>query len=321
MIRGTENRRLLRTVQLSAAAVHVLTFGLMLYGVEPVATFYYSFAWWTYILFLSSVNQLKRGNSLLFGSPREFCFIFLLSTPAWLIFELYNFRLENWHYVGIPAETFIRWPGYFIAYGTVLPGLFETEVFVRNFLISGPVRGRSIRVGRGVPARLALTGSLMMLAPLLQPRLFFPLVWLGGIFLLDPLLYRFGSSRDSLLRRAETGDYTLPLRLLAAGMICGLLWEFWNFWAAAKWVYDIPFVDFLKVFEMPLLGFLGFPPFALECYLIYRAALLLRGASFPHRRFVVGGAITLTVVLSGLVLAGIDRWTIHSYRQLPGIGF
>jgi hypothetical protein len=26
----------------------------------------------------------------------------------------------------------------------------------------------------------------------------------------------------------------------------------------------------VKLFEMPVLGFLGFPPFALECFLMYR---------------------------------------------------
>jgi hypothetical protein len=62
---------------------------------------------------------------------------------------------------------------------------------------------------------------------------------------------------------------------LVAGAICGLLWEFWNFWALTKWVYDIPYVGWLKVFEMPILGFLGFPPFAVECYVMLNTVSLL----------------------------------------------
>ena len=59
------------------------------------------------------------------------------------------------------------------------------------------------------------------------------------------------------------------LTLMAAGMICGLLWEFWNYWAGAKWIYTVPFTRHSKYFEMPLLGLLGFPPFALECFAMY----------------------------------------------------
>jgi hypothetical protein len=59
------------------------------------------------------------------------------------------------------------------------------------------------------------------------------------------------------------------LALLASGALCGVLWEFWNYWALTRWTYSVPYVSHLKVFEMPALGYLGFPPFALECYAMY----------------------------------------------------
>jgi hypothetical protein len=37
------------------------------------------------------------------------------------------------------------------------------------------------------------------------------------------------------------------------------MWEAWNFYAGAKWVYTIPFVDWLKIFEMPYWVFSDFP--------------------------------------------------------------
>ena len=49
----------------------------------------------------------------------------------------------------------------------------------------------------------------------------------------------------------------------------GFLWEFWNYYAIPKWTYDIPFVGFFKIFEMPILGYLGYLPFALELYAMY----------------------------------------------------
>jgi len=57
--------------------------------------------------------------------------------------------------------------------------------------------------------------------------------------------------------------------LLAAGLVCGFLWEFFNYWAISKWTYTVPYLGNVKIFEMPVLGFLGFPPFAVECWVIY----------------------------------------------------
>ena len=52
-------------------------------------------------------------------------------------------------------------------------------------------------------------------------------------------------------------------------LICGFFWELWNFYSHPKWVYQVPFVDFLHVFEMPLLGYLGYVPFSLELFALY----------------------------------------------------
>jgi hypothetical protein len=68
----------------------------------------------------------------------------------------------------------------------------------------------------------------------------------------------------------RAGDYSLFVSLLVSGAVCGILWESWNFWALTKWNYHVPYLPGVKLFEMPVLGFLGFPPFALECFLMYR---------------------------------------------------
>ena len=296
-----------------AVVLHFVAFFLMLHGIEPVSTYFYDFAWWTYILFLSGVNHLRGKNSLLLDNPREFLWVFLYSTPVWLFFEIYNFRLNNWHYVGIPVETYLRWPGYLISFGTVLPGLFETETFLKNFAPMAWARGKSIQVTPGLLIRLMIIGVLMMLFASLQPDLFFPMVWLGCIFLLDPLVYHLDRS-VSFLSQAKKGDYSLMVRLLVAGMICGLLWEFWNFWASAKWVYTVPYLGFIRIFEMPMLGFLGFPPFALECYLFYRCLFIFRERFFNGRRLIPLLTAVAFILYCCLAFAGIDRLTVESYK-------
>jgi hypothetical protein len=54
-----------------------------------------------------------------------------------------------------------------------------------------------------------------------------------------------------------------------SGVLCGVLWEFWNYWSGAKWHYTVPIMENLKIFEMPVPGYLGFPTFALECFTMY----------------------------------------------------
>ena len=43
----------------------------------------------------------------------------------------------------------------------------------------------------------------------------------------------------------------------------------WNFYAYPKWVYQVPFVDFWRIFEMPILGYGGYIPFSLELFALY----------------------------------------------------
>ena len=50
------------------------------------------------------------------------------------------------------------------------------------------------------------------------------------------------------------------MNLLIAGLICGVAWEFFSYWAGGKWKYTVPIFPELRIFELPLLGYGGFPP-------------------------------------------------------------
>jgi hypothetical protein len=96
-------------------------------------------------------------------------------------------------------------------------------------------------------------------------------LWTSLVFLLDPVNLWLG--RPSMLRDWESGWFGRTLAGFAGGLTCGLLWEFWNYWALAKWVYDLPFLGALeryKYFEMPLPGLLGFIPFGIECWVMWQ---------------------------------------------------
>ena len=74
---------------------------------------------------------------------------------------------------------------------------------------------------------------------------------------------------ESLYLDFRQGDGSRLTNLIASGLLCGVLWEFWNYWSRAKWHYTVPIMEQVKIFEMPLPGYLGFPAFALECFTMY----------------------------------------------------
>jgi hypothetical protein len=103
-------------------------------------------------------------------------------------------------------------------------------------------------------------------------------VWLSLIFLLDPVnsLRGWPSITGDLAR----GDLRRLFSLLAAGGVCGVLWEFWNYWAVTRWTYTVPYLGNIKLFEMPVLGYLSLPPFAIECWAVY---VFFRSLLAPRR--------------------------------------
>ncbi len=101
-------------------------------------------------------------------------------------------------------------------------------------------------------------------------------LWISVLFLLDPINASLGA--PSLLRDWQAGRWGRTIALMAGGATCGLCWEFWNYWAASKWVYDLPFLgatEQYRYFEMPLVGFVGFLPFGATCWVMLQTLLLM----------------------------------------------
>ncbi len=208
-------------------ALHVVFFVLMLLGVEPFHTFFYLFAWWTFIPVIGVINAGRAGNSLIVGPRQQLAWVAGYSVIVWLFFEIWNFRLHNWLYVGVIELTWLRWLAYTVSFATVLPAILELERLLGNLGIAGRVPGPVIRVSERLLNACVIAGLVMLALVLVLPRYCFPLLWVGVVFILDPLIYR----RDrvaSLLGQAAQGSYALFVRLMLAGLVCGVLWEFWT---------------------------------------------------------------------------------------------
>jgi hypothetical protein len=248
---------------------------ICLFARQPfVSKWFTPIVWTGYILFADALALRLRGHSLIHDRPREALMMVWLSVACWLLFEVYNFRLLNWYYVGIPEHPVERNWALLWSFATIMPGMFETADVLAGLGFLRDLRVQPIVFSPAWLTVSVVVGTAFVTIPPLLPtfiaRYTFGFVWLGFIFLLEPINMQLGT--DSPLAEWARGDPGPALRLLAAGMIAGFLWEFWNFWATAGWRYTVPWpLDFgVYYFRMPVLGLLGFPPFAWESWTMFQ---------------------------------------------------
>ncbi len=262
---------------------------------------FYLMAWWSYIIFVDAVLCLKTGRSTVFNGRLPW--LVTISCGLWCLFELENVRLQNWFYINVPSSEAVRFSGYFLAFGTVIPAIYLTAELIGSIL--PPLAIRPFRPKRYGTYAIPL-GILCLLFSVAFPVYCFSLAWVFLVFVIDGYNYRKGYV--SFGRELERGSLNRIAAVAGAGMVCGIIWEFWNYWAVTKWIYTVPFFEGFKLFEMPAPGFLGFPLFALET----AAFLTLMGSSplLARSRWVVC-AFTLAFCLATFVL--IDRHTVFSH--------
>jgi hypothetical protein len=257
-------------------AIMIVSEAATLARVEPFWSWNTPIAWTGFIVFADGMVWRARGDSWLRTAPREFAALALASIPLWLVFELYNRFIANWYYVGLPENTALRYVGYGWAFATIWPAIFEAaELFAVLRRPNASAAPAAVPRPPALPglaeALLVGLGAAMLASPFVVSRaaaryLAAP-VWLGFILLLDPINARLGG--ESLLGDLRTGRLDRLINLILSGFLCGVLWEFWNYWCRAKWHYTVPIMEHVKIFEMPLPGYLGFPAFALECFTMY----------------------------------------------------
>ena len=258
-------------------AVIAVAEALLAAGQPFVSHWFTPIVWTGYILLVDALVASRTGHSYLTTARAELVVVALASIGCWWLFEWYDApRFWRggpdrtglwWQYHGLEPDPWLRRVGYDWSFATIFPALFLTAALLRATLF----QHLRVRVRRPSPALLnaaVALGALCVALPLVVVSTWLvPLVWTGFILLLEPLNYRRG--RPSWLAALAAGDASLVVSLLTSGLLCGVLWEFWNYWAATKWTYTVPYLGHVKVFEMPVLGYLGFPPFALECYAMY----------------------------------------------------
>ena len=264
---GAPGRRLVLAQLVAGLALCGFGWGVSLASVEPFRGYWFDLVWTGFILAADAVVWARAGRSLIHGGGWRLAAMFALSAPFWWAFEVANWRLENWRYVG--EHVFAgpaRMPLKTLSFLFVLPALAESRDLLRSF-VRFP-HPPAIPLPSWTATALAVTGLVCVPLLYLFPDQTFPLVWLAPLAVLDAVAELRGRpSIIGLVRQGRAGPVVL---LAVAGLGTGVLWELWNWGALPFWQYRIPYVGVFPVFEMPILGYLGYPPFILAADAFWR---------------------------------------------------
>jgi len=225
--------------------------------------------WFGYILFADAITFHRKGTSYIQRNIKLFLLLFIISAPAWWLFELINLRTQNWFYDGKQFFTDIEYALLAtISFSTVMPAVFCTAELVGSFnWLNSFHNSEKTKSDILNPNILLISGLVILSLTLILPSYFYYFEWLAVYLILDPINYRL--KNNSLLNYISERDWRPVISLSIGAVICGFFWEMWNYNSYPKWIYNTPMVNFLHIFEMPLLGYIGYIPFAWELFAIY----------------------------------------------------
>ncbi len=239
--------------------------------------------WLGYILTVDAwVYVRTNGHSILARNFKMFISLFIVSAPFWWLFELIDLRTDYWIYTARHLFTDIEYFTFAtICFCTVIPAVFETTELVNSFF-----KDKSMRISFKVSEKSLTTwfiaGIVMLVLTLWVPQYSAAFLWISLYLIFDIINYKLGY--PSLMRQATQGRWKTIICLAIGCVICGFFWEMWNYYSNPKWIYNVPFVDFWHLFEMPALGYLGYIPFAWEVYALYH---LVTGLIYGRKEMVL----------------------------------
>ncbi|HET9590775.1 MAG TPA: hypothetical protein VFO91_18440 [Anaerolineales bacterium] len=225
--------------------------------------------WLGYCLAIDGLVYWRTGTSLLTRDWRKYLGLFVVSAPVWWIFEVLNLCTQNWTYLGAeifsPAQ-YAFWTT--LSFTTVIPAVFgSAEFFASLAFVKRIGRGPVIGADKRTTIPFFGAGWLMLGLMLVWPAVFFPFIWLSLFFIIEPI--NIWKGNRSLTSWTGKGDWRPVIALWLGVLLTAFFWEMWNYYSYPKWIYHVPWGAWLHIFEMPLLGYGGYLPFALELYALY----------------------------------------------------
>lgn len=233
------------------------------------------------------VYYVSRGRSLFATRPQILVAIAVSSALGWLFYEYMNFFInENWYY---PAGANIK-PEIFLIYSSLgSTALLTMALQWFMLLLSMPklrvkyTKGPKLQFSKKVWIFIMVCTGILLFLNRFYPNQLFGVFWLlPAIFIMCALEIAGIWSPFTPLKDGDWSALSLPA---LASFIQGFVYEGWNYYSAqhiageaiphtenpAFWLYDIPYVNAFHIFEMPVLGFWGYFPFGIYCYVFWVA--------------------------------------------------
>ena len=249
--------------------------------------------WLGFILLVDGLVLRRTGTSLAVRSPKIMVVMFIVASPYWWAFEGINEITQNWVYVTSTEEDSGGLVGVIeasLSYSTVIPAVFEVSELIGSFgFIKRFARLPSLVLSRPQIILAGVFGLGSLVTMLIWPTYLFPITWLCLFFIFDPINNLAG--RPSIIAQVKNGDYRTVVAFALGALVCGFFWEMWNRDASVSWEYNIGYLDFVRIFQMPLLGYGGYLPFGLETYAMFHFVAGLLGWSSDARVPVSGDAV------------------------------
>lgn len=239
---------------------------------------------WAFALIIDGYTYWRRdGYSFLSKYSAVFFAVAFCSGFNWAFFDYLNFFLGgNWYYPEagkISLTAFVIYA--FLGSMTLAPMVFIAYNLVQSF------SWVNVRYTNGPSIKFSLTSKYISLAVFtagmfivpFYPNELYPFLWICPTFIIASVLGICNIWTP--LTPIRSGNWA-PLALIAlAGFVQGFLWEGMNYFSAyhspfmtnipGYWIYSIPYVAYGYIFEMPAMGFFGYMPYGLFCWMFWIA--------------------------------------------------
>jgi hypothetical protein len=236
---------------------------------------------WGFTLMLDGWVYVRTGgHSMVAKKPQAVIAIGAAAISGWLQFEYFNFFVdESWYY---PKGDLIP-PAEFVVYSVIgTSGLFIPAIQWYHLLRTYDAfnykysAGPKLAFPKWLQWVILISAAVgMFVAPFFPDDLFF-ILWYSPLVILSIILTWLKIWTP--FTPIKNGDWSYMVLLALSYLIQGFLFECWNYMSGKHmpdgslisyspdyWIYSIPYVSKYHIFEMPLLGFMGYLPFGVYC--------------------------------------------------------